>query len=136
MTMGFSKELINIGIFSREYLDWFRDEINYHKLDNEVQITLPYLDYNNDYIQIYLKHFQKDIFLLSDNGITVNNLLINGYDLMEKKYEDLLKTALNMASIDFEKKVFLIKSTYNDLPSSMHFLIQTIFLINNCIVFI
>lgn len=37
------------------YYTWLRDKTAWRTLDKWTEITAPYLDRNNDYLQIYLK---------------------------------------------------------------------------------
>lgn len=47
-----------------DYTEWLRKEISFDKIGEYYEITAPYLDSANDYIQLYVKQIDNEIFFL------------------------------------------------------------------------
>ena len=45
-----------------DYTSWLKNEITFEKVGEYYEITTPYLDHANDYLQIYVKQEGNDIF--------------------------------------------------------------------------
>ena len=70
-----------------EYAAWLRSEITFQQVGEYYEITAPYLDSANDYLQIYVRQ-EGDEILFSDDGMTIRNLEMNGFQFtpMRTKY--------------------------------------------------
>ncbi|MFQ5646058.1 MAG: DUF1828 domain-containing protein, partial [bacterium] len=56
-----------------EYWAWLKNKTILRQLNNRwLEITTPYLDRHNDYIQIYAKR-HNGAFLLTDDGYTIQD---------------------------------------------------------------
>lgn len=55
------------------YIDWLRARISIDDLDGVLQITSPYLDVNNDRLQLYVIS-EDNALKLSDDGHVINEL--------------------------------------------------------------
>jgi hypothetical protein len=68
------------------YHTQLKDKTAWRYVGNYIEITTPYLNHNNDYIQIYIKKIE-DEYIFSDGGSTISdpNLM---YD-----YPDMFSTA-------------------------------------------
>lgn len=77
-----------------QYLVWLRDKSFLRELTDGVEITTPYLDRHNDYLQLYAKRIG-DNFLLSDGGYIIRDLELSGCKLDTPKRQALLKMTLN-----------------------------------------
>ncbi|OEG71791.1 hypothetical protein ATZ36_12720 [Candidatus Endomicrobiellum trichonymphae] len=60
------------------------------KTKDWVEITTPYIDRHNDYIQIYIKK-SKGSFILTDYGYTVDDLLLPGVRVRFTKEKKVAK---------------------------------------------
>ena len=45
-----------------KYINWLKSEITFSKMGEYYEITTPPLDFDNDYIQIYVKQEKDEIF--------------------------------------------------------------------------
>jgi hypothetical protein len=77
-----------------EYLAWLKDKTQLRQIEQWVEITTPYLDRHNDYIQIYARKANGD-YTLTDDGYTIGDLEQSGCKLSSPKRQDLLKMTLN-----------------------------------------
>ena len=60
-----------------EYWEWLRGKTTLRELDDRVEITTPYLDRHNDYLQIYAER-RDGGFVLSDDGYVLEDLELSG----------------------------------------------------------
>ena len=63
-----------------DYTSWLKNEITFEKVGEYSEITTPYLDHANDYLQIYVKQEGNDIFF-TDDSATMHTLKMNGLQL-------------------------------------------------------
>ncbi|MDI9348456.1 MAG: DUF1828 domain-containing protein [Candidatus Symbiobacter sp.] len=114
-----------------EYVDWLRSHISYKQLDNWTEITTPFLDRHNDYIQIYVK-IDGEGYLLSDGGETLIDLEHSGLDIKRSpKRKDILCTTLNGFGVKDEKGVLQVQAVKSNFALKKHSLIQAILAVND-----
>ena len=78
-----------------QYAVWLRDKTTLREVNQDwLEITSPYLDRHNDYIQIYIKR-QNGAYLLTDDSHTVQDLQQSGCALESSKRQALLNITLN-----------------------------------------
>ena len=64
-----------------QYWDWLRNNTELNFVVDRVEITTPFLDRHNDSLQIYVKPLEKGMFLLTDDGYTVEDLEMSGFNI-------------------------------------------------------
>ena len=92
------------------YHAWLRDKTVLRQVDSWVEITTPYLDRHNDYIQIYARR-QNGSFLLTDDGYTIDDLEQSGCKLESRKRQDLLRMTLNGFGVHLEGKALQVHAS-------------------------
>lgn len=112
------------------YLNWLKDRTSLKEINDVVEITTPFLDRHNDYIQIYVKKYQ-DGFLLTDDGYTIEDLYQSGCDLTSQKRLSILNTTLNGYGVKKEEVNLTIHARSNDFSLKKHNLIQAILAVND-----
>ncbi len=81
--------------FTRLYLRWLKENIYQYKInDNTFRITLPFLDRNNDYIEFYIIKEDEDKFFLTDDGITLSDLELSGFNVFSGKRRGIVLNAI------------------------------------------
>jgi len=114
-----------------KYYSWLKDKTSLKDFGEWTEITTPFLDRHNDYIQIYLKK-EGDDYILSDDGYTINDLINSGCSLDSPKRRQLIDLTLNGFAIKKdEKNSLFVKSDLNTLHIKKHCLIQSILAIND-----
>lgn len=113
-----------------EYLLWLKEKTQFRQIDQFVEITTPFLDRHNDYIQIYAKK-NSNYFLLTDDGFTIDDLEQSGCLLQTPKRQDLLKMTLNGFGIRLNDKKLEVQVTSENFSLRKHNLIQAILAIND-----
>lgn len=106
-----------------DYLAWLRDKTALREVDEWVEITTPYLDRHNDYMQIYVKR-ENGEFLLTDDGHVISDLRVSGCEVDTGRRKQLLQTALNGFGVQKEQDALVVRATASDFASRKHNLIQ------------
>lgn len=112
------------------YYKWLKEKTTWRSIDEYTEITTPYLDRNNDYIQFYLKK-SKDNYVLTDGGSTISSLIEEGCSLEGNKRQKILKQTLNGYGVALEYEKLVVRATDQNLPLKKHSLIQAIIAIND-----
>lgn len=88
-----------------------------------VEITTPFLDRHNDYIQIYARR-RDDRWELTDDGYTLLDLESSGCDVTTKKRSQLLNLTLRRLGVQREGYVLSVRAGRDDFPQKKHDLVQ------------
>ena len=105
------------------YYSWLRDKTAWKKLDKWTEITAPYLDRNNDYLQVYLTKAD-DGYFLTDDGATIDGLLAEGCALDSPKRQKLLKMTLAGYGVSEERGKLNVRATVDSFAFKKHSLVQ------------
>lgn len=112
------------------YISWLRDRTVLREIDGWVEITTPYLDRHNDYLQIYIKK-ENNGFLLTDDGYVIDDLKLSGCNLDSRKRQDLLKMTLNGFGVQMEGDTLIVRASADNFAAKKHNLIQAMLAIND-----
>jgi hypothetical protein len=113
-----------------QYTVWLKDKTTLRQIDRWVEITTPYLDRHNDYIQIYAKK-ENNAFLLTDDGYTIEDLEQCGCKVQSQKRQDLLRVTLNGFGIQLRDQALEIHASPDNFALRKHNLIQAILAVND-----
>jgi hypothetical protein len=113
-----------------DYSAWLKDKTKLRMVDNWVEITTPYLDRHNDYIQIYARKDNSGI-LLTDDGYTISDLEQTGCKLNSPKRQDLLKMTLNGFGIHLQDNELKVHASPDNFALRKHNLVQAILAVND-----
>ena len=120
----FCKNLIN------DYIEWLRQNINIKEINGMYEITTPFLDRHNDHLQIYVKKSDGGL-ILTDNGQTITNLRLSGFEFTPEKRQ-ILNFTLKSFGVQLIDEELIAKATPEDFPQKKHNLIQAILYISSC----
>jgi hypothetical protein len=113
------------------YLIWLKDNTSLREIEDSVEITTPYLDRHNDFIQIYAKK-QNGGYLLTDDAYTIEDLKMSGCKIETPKRVELLKMTLNGFGISLsENEALEVKTTKDRFALHKHNLLQAILAVND-----
>lgn len=118
------EELLDPVKLKEQYVKWLDDEISVKKIEEYLQITSPFLDRFNDYLQIYAKIDKNNEILLTDDSYIINNLQDSGIDITSPKRKQLLDNFLIKYGINLEDKSLSIISSIEEFPQKILFLMQ------------
>ncbi len=112
------------------YHAWLKDKSVMRQVDEWVEITTPYLDRHNDYVQIYAKRANGG-FMLTDDGYTIDDLEQTGCKLESRKRQDLLKMTLNGFGVQLDGKSLQVHASPDNFALRKHNLLQAMLAVND-----
>ena len=113
-----------------KYLNWLNDKTEIRQVGEFVEITTPYLDRHNDYLQIYVKK-EDGSFLLTDDGYVLTDLEISGCKIDTPKRQQLLKLTLNGFGVQIKGKEIQVLASSDNFALKKHNLVQAMLAIND-----
>ncbi|MDE2722351.1 MAG: DUF1828 domain-containing protein [Gemmatimonadota bacterium] len=112
------------------YHVWLKDKTVLHLIDQWVEITTPYLDRHNDYLQIYVKKTNGG-FLLTDDGYIIDDLKQSGCKLDNQKNQELLQMTLNSFGVRKDGNELQVHASSENFASRKHSLVQAMLAVND-----
>ncbi len=120
-----------IQALMEEYVTWLKAKNSLRQIDNWIEITTPYLDRHNDYLQIYVTKLDNG-YLLTDDGYIINDLKQSGCSLDSSKRESLLHTTLNGFGVRLSKEQAIeVRATADNFALRKHNLLQAMLAVND-----
>lgn len=116
--------VLNPVELKEKYISWLEDEITVNKINEYIEVTSPFLDRYNDYLQVYAKLENDNEIILTDDSYIINNLEISGIDMKSSKRKQLLQSFLNKYSVKLEDNALVTKANIEDFPQKILFLMQ------------
>ncbi len=113
-----------------QYHDWLKDKTILREINDWIEITTPYLDRHNDYLQIYAKRSNGG-FILTDDGYTIDDLELSGCMLETPKRRNLLNMTLNGFGVRKEDKALQVHASSQNFALQKHNLLQAMLAIND-----
>ncbi len=115
-----------------EYIEFLKKEITYRQIERGYEITTPFLNDSNDYMQIYVEEIKgEDNIVLSDGGDTIAYLEDCGVNLTPTRKQMMELACLGLGvRISRERNLF-IKSTIKDFAQKKHSLLQAMLKVND-----
>ncbi len=120
---------MGIETMINEYAKWLKQEITFSQINDYYEITTPYLNSANDYIQIYVKINNNDV-LFSDDGNTLRSLEMSGYQFTPARKEHL-NNILKQYGIGLEEGALVAKSHISQFPQKKHLMVQAMLRIDD-----
>ena len=114
-----------------DYHRWLGDRTTLRGLDGWVEVTTPYLDRHNDYLQLYIGPSSDGGFVLTDDGYTIADLEQSGYAVDAGKRKDLLHLTLHGFGVQMHDKALRIEASEHDFPLRKHNLVQSMLAVND-----
>ncbi len=113
-----------------DYQSWLKDKTTLRQIEEWVEITTPYLDRHNDYLQIYARR-ENGGFILTDDGHTITDLEQTGCKLSSPKRQQLLTLTLNGFGVKMSNKEMIVQASPDNFALRKHNLIQAILAVND-----
>lgn len=114
--------------YSKLYSSWLKENIEQRNVDGIISLTLPYLDRANDFIEVYIIK-EKDNFLLTDDGETLNSLELEGFNFSIESEQ--LNSILNSFGVQREENELIIRCQQNELALKIHMLSMCMIQVSN-----
>ena len=116
-----------------EYLKFIKDNTVIKTAEDGMvcSISTPFLDRHNDNLDIYMLKNNGTI-KLTDNGYTISDLKMSGFEINTPKRESILKTALNGFGVKMNgNDELFVEATLNNIGQKKHYLLQAILAVND-----
>lgn len=123
--------------FSTVYANWIKEHIQEKQIDDNIfRITTPFLDRNNDHIEVYVIKQNDSSIVITDDGHTINELELSGFTIKgSKKREDALRSILNSHGITLgDNNDLFVKTELSQFPIKKHMLTQCMIKISDLFV--
>jgi uncharacterized protein DUF1829/uncharacterized protein DUF1828 len=112
------------------YAAWLRDKTNLREVNDWIEITTPYLDRHNDYLQIYARR-ENGRLLLTDDGHIIRDLELSGCNLGTPKRQELLKMTTNGFGVRLSSGALEVTASPESFPLRKHSLMQAMLAVND-----
>ena len=112
------------------YWVWLRDRTSLREIGDWIEITTPYLDRHNDYLQIYAKRANGG-FVLTDDGYVLDDLEQSGCKIDSPKRQALFRTTLNGFGVQSDGRMLEIKASADNFALRKHNLVQAMLAVND-----
>lgn len=113
-----------------EYSRWLREKTQVRQVDEWAEITTPYLDRHNDYLQIYARRWNND-YILTDAGYILQDLELSGCKLDSPKRKSLLSMTLNGFGVKLNRDRLEVHTPAASFAPGKHNLIQAMLAVND-----
>lgn len=110
-----------------DYTQWLRKEITVEDVGNYYEITTPFLDNSNDYIQFYVKLDGAAVFF-TDDGFTLSNLNISSLSPSRKT---AIKLLLGRYGVSLDGLCLTAKADARSFPQRKHMFVQAIMAVDD-----
>jgi len=112
------------------YLKWLREKITFAQIGDITEITTPFLDQHNDYIQIYVRR-ENGKLLITDGGWTVGDLIACGCDPNPPKRKEILNALVSRVGVSCRDMELVVEANETNFPQKKHALLQAIMSVND-----
>jgi hypothetical protein len=112
-----------VRVLLEEYQAWLKDKSSLRQVGDWVEITTPYLDRHNDYLQMYVRK-EGPAFHLTDDGATLADLEMSGCNLDSHKRQALLREVLNGFGVRLVNSALEVTAQRDTFSHKKHSLIQ------------
>ena len=105
------------------YWTWLRDQTSLREVEDWVEITTPYLDHHNDFLQIYAGRSEGG-WLLTDDGYVLDDLEQSGCNIDSPKRKAMLNSTLAGFGVRLEGARLSVTASPTDFSLRKHNLVQ------------
>jgi hypothetical protein len=121
---------INCAELIDAYTNWLRSNTTACKVGEACEVTTPFLDRHNDYVQFYVQR-NNGQYVLTDDGNTIRDLELSGVDFSSPRRARLLALALNGFGVRRDGDDLVVEARADELPQKQHSLLQAILSVND-----
>lgn len=124
--------MIDIQKLINEYSEWIKNEISVSRFGEYFELTTPYLDRFNDYLQIYVKQEENKAITLSDDGYIIENLISSGMSLRSgSKRRQMIESIISNYSLRLNGNEIIADANEKNFPLKKHLLVQAMLAIDD-----
>lgn len=115
------------------YTNWLKERVRIKTIGDICELTTPFVDRHNDYMQIYVKATPSGM-LLTDDGYTLKDLEISGLEFNTERRKNELKIILNGFGVSLNGDSLEAEARPDNFPQKKHNLLQAMLAINDLFV--
>ena len=120
--------------FTKAYLDWLGDKFVSTNIGEYIRIDAPFLDRHNDFVTLYVKP-ENGGYFLTDDGFTINDLIMTGCDLSTPKRKTILDEIIAGFGVNLtQNNELTVVADTSDFALKKHMLIQAMLSVNDMFV--
>lgn len=115
------------NMFADNYLNWLKDNIESQSLEGGViKVTLPYLDKDNDEIELYIVPEKDGRYRITDDGATLSNLELSGFEFNSTRRKDIFNHVVNSFGVEYDETndSLQVYCSIEEMPVKKHMLAQ------------
>lgn len=112
------------------YAAWLRDRTALREVGDWAEITTPYLDRHNDYLQIYIRR-ENGRLVMTDDGYILEDLALSGCKLDSPKRQALLRATLNGFGVKQLEDRLEVHASEDNFAFRKHSLVQAMLAVND-----
>ncbi len=120
----------DIQALVEQYSVWLKGRMSLREVGDRVEITTPYLDRHNDYLQIYAKRANAG-FVLTDDGYILDDLELSGCKIDSPKRQAMFRMTLNGFGVQAKGKALEVKASSDNFSLRKHNLVQAMLAVND-----
>ena len=110
-----------------DYLKWYKSKTSYKDLKNAGEIITPFLNHLKDRISIFVETLPNNKIRVSDDGMTINELLMENINLDTSTRKSILYRTLKVYGVQLNNDILFIDiSNVTEFPQAKHNLIQCV----------
>ncbi|MCK9212821.1 MAG: DUF1828 domain-containing protein [Ignavibacteriaceae bacterium] len=113
------------------YISWLKQKINYKEINGYYEVTTPFVNHINDYIQFYLKRDERDHIYMTDDGETLNNLEMAGEEITTPARKKELDSILNGFGVIIKGNELTTMATPSTFPMRKHNYLQALMAVDD-----
>lgn len=123
---------LNIEEMLDDYTIWLRNEITVANFGEYQELTTPYLDRHNDYLQIYVKAEENGNIILTDDGYIISNLNMSGIKFIKNSSrKQRLDSIISNYGLTLVGDDIVATCTIKNFPKTKHMMLQALLLIDD-----
>jgi hypothetical protein len=119
-----------IDLLIEGYWRWLRERSSIKQINDWTEITTPYLDRHNDYLQIYARK-EGNNYILTDGGDTLADLEQSGCAIASSNRQAILRSILNGFGVEQHEGQLRVHATPDNFAIRKHNLIQAILAVHD-----
>ena len=115
--------------FKKIYTDWLYENIEQYRINEATyRLTLPFLDRNNDFIELFIKIQNDGKYYITDDSETINELKLSQFDIFNSpRRKEILNSILVSHGVSLsETNELYVTCKKGTLAQSKHLLSQCI----------
>ena len=124
----------NLKDFAKNYFNFLESNLSVKKIETAHEIVLPFEDHMGDSIICYVNDKKENgMFLVSDDGYIINNLIDTGMNIGKKSSRrKTIEQICMLSGVSLsDNNEMTVLSSEEDLPSKVHQLAMTMLQIDS-----